>query len=185
MKETDPRHIPPEPDKTTAAELAWLKENLHIFWAAAEIGYRDEGRGALVIDAYSEPLGQATQFHYTPQAQFEEQEDEVSGRMVEYISEYNPRHEFVAVIISQPEEEYEFRLYHLDARQELVEAVKLEAESEVRPQLSSAGTELDETLEPPDLETLIQWESEGGCEAACPYSCWVEPDVAPRNGEVN
>jgi hypothetical protein len=31
-------------------------------------------------------------------------------------------------------------------------------------------------LQPPDLETLIEWEAEGGCEAACPYGCWIEPD---------
>jgi hypothetical protein len=23
---------------------------------------------------------------------------------------------------------------------------------------------------------LIQWEAQGGCEAACPHGCWVEPD---------
>jgi hypothetical protein len=31
-------------------------------------------------------------------------------------------------------------------------------------------------LHPPDLDTLIEWEAEGGCEAACPEGCWVEPD---------
>jgi hypothetical protein len=34
---------------------------------------------------------------------------------------------------------------------------------------------------PPDLETLIEWEAEGGCQAACPEGCWVEPDgVCPH-----
>ncbi len=40
-----------------------------------------------------------------------------------------------------------------------------------------------ETLveEPPDIETLMAWEAEGGCEAACPHGCWVEPDgVCPH-----
>ena len=30
--------------------------------------------------------------------------------------------------------------------------------------------------EPPDIQTLARWEAEGGCEAACPHACWVEPD---------
>ncbi|MFQ5858413.1 MAG: hypothetical protein ACE5LU_22660 [Anaerolineae bacterium] len=28
----------------------------------------------------------------------------------------------------------------------------------------------------PDWDTLMRWEAEGGCEAACEYQCWVEPD---------
>ena len=32
-------------------------------------------------------------------------------------------------------------------------------------------------LESPDLETLMSWMvDDGGCEAACPHGCWVEPD---------
>ena len=32
-------------------------------------------------------------------------------------------------------------------------------------------------LEPPDLDTLMRWmHDDGGCEAACPYRCWTEPD---------
>ena len=38
-------------------------------------------------------------------------------------------------------------------------------------------------LEMPDLETLQQWEAEGGCEAACPHSCWVEPDGHCEHGK--
>lgn len=40
----------------------------------------------------------------------------------------------------------------------------------------------DDDLEPPSLETLQQWEAEGGCEAACPYSCWIEPDGVCTHG---
>lgn len=32
----------------------------------------------------------------------------------------------------------------------------------------------------PDLETLMEWQDEGGCEAACPHHCWVEPDANLR-----
>ena len=35
----------------------------------------------------------------------------------------------------------------------------------------------------PDMETLMEWEAEGGCEAT--DGCWVELDGEPRNDEVN
>lgn len=36
--------------------------------------------------------------------------------------------------------------------------------------------------EPPDLETLMRWEAEGFCEAACPHGCQVEPDGTCPHG---
>ena len=125
MKETDPLHLPIEQDEITAAELAWLKENLSIFWPAAHAGFSEMGRGAIVIDGYSQPLGEETQFHYTSLAEFEEQEDKVSGRMAELVSEYDPEQQFVAVIIRQPDAdaEYEFSMYQIGVEEGLVEAV--------------------------------------------------------------
>jgi hypothetical protein len=38
--------------------------------------------------------------------------------------------------------------------------------------------------EPPDLNTLMRWmHDDGGCEAACPYGCWVEPDGRCPHGK--
>ena len=37
-------------------------------------------------------------------------------------------------------------------------------------------------LEPPDLDTLMAWETEGGCEAACADRCWTEPDGTCPHG---
>jgi hypothetical protein len=38
--------------------------------------------------------------------------------------------------------------------------------------------------EPPDLDTLMRWmHDDGGCEAACPYGCWVEPDGRCPHGK--
>ncbi len=38
--------------------------------------------------------------------------------------------------------------------------------------------------EPPDLDTLMQWmNNDGGCEAACPHGCWVEPDGTCPHGK--
>lgn len=40
--------------------------------------------------------------------------------------------------------------------------------------------ELSVEPEPPDLETLLAWEEEGGCEAT--DGCWVEPDGVCSHG---
>jgi hypothetical protein len=38
-------------------------------------------------------------------------------------------------------------------------------------------------LEPPTIEQLMEWEWDGGCEAACPEGCWVEPDGRCEHGK--
>jgi len=38
-------------------------------------------------------------------------------------------------------------------------------------------------LQAPSIEQLMQWEQEGGCEAACEYGCWVEPDGRCEHGK--
>jgi len=38
-------------------------------------------------------------------------------------------------------------------------------------------------LEKPDMDTLEQWLRECGCEAACIYQCWVEPDGYCEHGK--
>ena len=32
------------------------------------------------------------------------------------------------------------------------------------------------------LEQLQEWQDDGGCEAACPHQCWVEPDGTCEHG---
>ena len=140
-----------------------MKENLSIFWPAAHAGYTEVGRGAIVIDGYSEPLGEDTQFHYASLAEFEEQEDRVSNRMAELVSEYDPEQQFVAVIIRQPEVEYEFSmsLTNLDLDPE-IETVFLMANVEyshisstlIR-QIASLQGELRK-LVPPEIEMALQ-----------------------------
>ena len=46
----------------------------------------------------------------------------------------------------------------------------------IQQKLSEQETAVEPRLEPPDIETLMAWEAEGGCEAACPHHCWIEPD---------
>jgi len=54
--------------------------------------------------------------------------------------------------------------------------------SESRTRQTIAREVANGTLVEPDWEDLVQWERDGGCEAACPDGCWVEPDgTCPHN----
>lgn len=165
------------PDKDP--ELAWLEENLTIFWPAAHYGYEQEGRGALVFDASVEPLGEESQFNYAPQSVIEESEDEASRRLAAFVAEYDPEKQFIAAVIKP---ELELATYQIEVGEDLVEAVNAYEDVDYRPRRSTTETEPKVTLEPPDLETLIAWEAEGGCEAACPHNCWVECDGTCPHG---
>ena len=41
---------------------------------------------------------------------------------------------------------------------------------------------MDATLTAPTIEDLDEWMDEGGCVAACPHECWVEPDGTCEHG---
>jgi hypothetical protein len=182
MAQLEREGLPAGEDPQQAAELAWLKENIAAFWPLAYDGYCDRGRGTVVIDSIQEPLGEETPFYYAPQASIEAQQDEVSQQLLELIVTYSPDTQFVAVIIRQPEVEYEFSMYQIGVGEGLVEAVKAYDDPDYRPKPPSTEPEAEPKLEPPDLETLIEWESQGGCEAACPFGCWVECDGRCSHG---
>jgi hypothetical protein len=41
---------------------------------------------------------------------------------------------------------------------------------------------LEAELETPDIDTLIEWEAQGDCEAAFPHGRWIEPDGTSPHG---
>ena len=83
------------------------------------------------------------------------------------VRDYDPLNEFVVVLLKPDERISTYRIcvFPLD-----------NLDSETRDETPG---QRDES---PDLETLMQWEMEGGCEAACPHGCWVEPDGSCRHG---
>lgn len=105
MKEIHQAALSSEVEK--ARELAWLREHLAAFWVTAYEGHREKGRGAIVIDTTTEPLGEDTPFYYIPQARFEAQEDEVSLGLAKLITEYGPENQFVAAFIRPRDDELE------------------------------------------------------------------------------
>lgn len=131
MKELYQNGLSSEAEKTK--ELAWLKKHLSAFWVTAYEGYREQGRGAVVIDTTTEPLGEDTPFYYAPQARFEAQEDEVSLGLAKLISEYGPESQFVAVFIRPRDDELEFGMFQIRVGERLVEAINTFDEPESRP----------------------------------------------------
>ena len=141
-------------------DLEWIDEKLEQFQKTAFSSYKEVGRGAIVVDTTDQPsLGAGIPFGYSPQEQVEAYEDEDTNRMM---GEYDPDREFVVVFLKPEDRTSTYRVHAIPAEPE---------------------TQGDTRLAPPDIETLIAWEEEGGCEAACPYACWVEPDGTCEHGK--
>ena len=145
-------------------DLAWIVENIHIFWPAATTAFEKQGRGAIVVDTTSRPAGEGNPFGYFPQEFFEQRDYEDTNRMV---AQYDPETELVVMLLKSIDRTSTYRLRGVLPKP--WEAMAGEAEVEAKP-------------EPPNIETLMQWESEGGCEAACPHHCWIEPDGVCSHG---
>ena len=141
------------------ADLEWIDENLELFWTTASSSYKEVGRGVIVVDTINQPVHEAgNPYRYSPKELVETNDDEDINRMM---VEYDPDREFVVVFLKPEDRTSTYRVRAIPAEPEVTG---------------------DSQLEPPDIETLIAWEEEGGCEAACPYACWVEPDGTCEHG---
>ena len=170
------RNIPDWVQRERQGDLGWIAENLDAFSGIASVAFEHEGRGAIVVDVTRQPVpGVGHPFGYFSQEQIEEQGDEDITRMV---AQYDPTQEFVIVLLKRDDHVSTYRVG-------IVPPGSSEAEASESTPNRDGEPATEPELEPPDVETLIAWEAEGGCEAACPHHCWVEPDGAPRHGEVN
>lgn len=167
--------IPDWARRDRQADFAWIGENFDVFRTAATDAFEGVGRGAVVVDTTSRPVpGAGNPFGYFSQEQVAEQGDDDTRRMV---TQYDPTREFVLVLLKSANRTSSYRV-----------GVPPEPQEHTEDQSAPAHTSKPAAGPPfmfPDVETLIEWEAEGGCEAACPEQCWVEPDGAPRHGEVN
>jgi|GEM_PF-2013056 len=129
MRKPEKENSPPAEDPKKAAEIAWLREHRFAFFSIAHDRHAKQGRGALVIDASVEPLGENTPFYYARQTQIERQAqaqaDEVSQHLASLVSEYDPRKELVAAFIRPGLEQFGFSLYQIGGEESLIEAVNI------------------------------------------------------------
>ncbi len=181
MAEREQRLIPDWAEQERPGDLAWIRENLHIFWPVAQTQYAMImiGRGAIVVDTTAQPTGAGHPFAYVDQESIEYWQDEDLQRMV---GEYDPSWEFVSSLIKTDNRVSNYRVGVLVAK--TLETTS-QSRGEIDPQSKTpaeAALVFQADLEPPDLDTLREWEEEGGCEAACPHRCWTEPDGTCEHG---
>ncbi len=170
MTERLERRFPDWAEQERAGDLAWIHENVHIFWPAAQLGYETVGRGAIVVDITSRPTGAGHPFGYLDQAAIEQRLPDDTQRLVR---EYDPSWEFVTALLKSQDRISSYRLGVIpaEARDNLDSRVETSQQGEppVMP-----------VVEPPDLETLMAWEAEGFCEAT--DGCIVEADGTCPHG---
>jgi hypothetical protein len=126
MPERDRPNLPDWAERDRIGDLAWIEENVHVFWPAAQQGYETYGPGAVVVNTTSRTGEGGNPFVYFPQEMIEQAGDDDTRRMV---SEYDPSREFVAVLLKI---------------QDRVSSYRLQVRSDIE----------QPTPQPPDLQTL-------------------------------
>ena len=165
------RYIPDWARQERDGDLAWIQENREVFWAVASLAVEDVGRGAIVVDTTLQPIpGQGHPLAYFSQERIEAQNDKDTRRMV---TEYDPATELVLILLKSGERSSTYRVCVIPPEFQAIAPGLIAAG---RTDESVPEPVKEPTLDPPSIETLIQWETEGGCEAACPHGCWVDPD---------
>jgi hypothetical protein len=109
-------HIPEWARRERLADLAWIAENMQEFWAAAQRGFAEFGRGAIAVDTTAQPdPRRGNPMYYLPQEQLPSLgiagEDEI--RMV---AEYEPAWQFVAMLIKEQNRVSSYQVGVPDAR---------------------------------------------------------------------
>jgi hypothetical protein len=111
MPEREVKQIPNWAAQERASDLEWIGENLHLFWPAAEQGFKELGRGAILTDTTTLVLhesGQSHPFFYVSQQQIEEASHGKPGQRenvgvfedtLRMVRRYDPTWELVAVLL--------------------------------------------------------------------------------------
>jgi hypothetical protein len=97
-------------ERERASDLAWIKENWHVFWPVAQQAYEEWGRGALVVDTTIVVLhdaGAGSPISYVSQDRVQEKRWEDLTRMVR---EYDPFRELVAVLLKEHNRQSAYRV---------------------------------------------------------------------------
>src|SRR2546421_1002583 len=104
------RHRPPIPDwaeRERHSDMAWLAENLHVLWPAAQAAAAEVGRGTITVDTTVHPPGKGHPFYYLTQEQVNELGDLDALRMV---GEYDPTWELVTMLLKSEERVSTYRI---------------------------------------------------------------------------
>jgi len=44
------QRFPDWAERERGGDLSWIRENFHVFWPLAQLGFQEVGRGAIVVD---------------------------------------------------------------------------------------------------------------------------------------
>ena len=83
-------------DSEGKRDLAWIEENLPLFWQTAVQGARLMGRGAIMVDVEGRPMGSKNLFTYFSLEELARFEDAEMQRLVR---QYRPDDEFVLILL--------------------------------------------------------------------------------------
>jgi hypothetical protein len=113
MPERKEKRFPDWAERERAGDLAWINENLHIFWPAAQASYQTVGRGAIVVDITVRPTGEGHPFAYLDEEAIKQIGDEDTQRLVQ---EYDPGWEFIATLLKSRDRMSSYRLGIISAK---------------------------------------------------------------------
>ncbi len=100
-------HIPDWAARERMQDVTWIGQNLDLFWQTAVQGAHLLGRGAIVVDVESRPLGSGNLFAYFAQADVAQYEDVNINRLV---AGYEPETELVVVLLKPGARTSSYRL---------------------------------------------------------------------------
>lgn len=111
MGKQESRRIPDWAAQERTGDLLWIQENLHVFFPAAQEGFKTSGRGAILTDTTTlvvHPAGESNGLVYVTLDRVERRGWPDVLRMV---NAYDPASEFVCVLLKQKRESaYQIRV---------------------------------------------------------------------------
>src|SRR6476646_444734 len=99
--------IPEWAEHERLSDMAWIAENLHVLWPAAQTAFAALGRGAITVDTTSTPTNAGHPFYYLTQEQVNELGDLDALRMV---GAYDPTWELVTMLLKSEERVSTYRI---------------------------------------------------------------------------
>ena len=97
MSERNKRRHPDWAEQERSGDYAWISENLHVLWPAAEKAYVAAGRGIIVVDITVQILG-VHPFFYLAE---EKAAREIGADTAKMRREYDPDWEVVIVLLKE------------------------------------------------------------------------------------
>lgn len=100
------------PEAQRQLELDWIDQNTPLFYAKASGYFNLVGRGAIIVDAVANRLGDGAFFTYFPKEQMEHIADEEVSKLVD---KYDPEKEFIVLLLLP---QNQTRAYRIDIPEE-------------------------------------------------------------------